>query len=107
MQYPSTFPPLQAANSMKDQTLQAIDQSVVTAAKFLQDFASDEGKRDCLRAYVKSKKIVKWISEEIKGHFTHTVNGVPVCMFIYVYIVHLYIYKCLHKMWTCIHVLVD
>ena len=60
---------LQAANSMKDQTLQAIDQSVVTATNFLQDFASDERKTDCLRAYIESKKIVKWIRKEIEGHF--------------------------------------
>ena len=53
---------------MKDLTLQNIDQSVVTAANFLQDFASDERKRDCLRAYVESKKLVKWIRKEIKGH---------------------------------------
>ena len=53
---------------MKDQTLQAIDQSV---ANFLQDYASDEIKRECLKAFVESKEIVKWISEEITGHFIH------------------------------------
>ena len=53
---------------MKNQTLQAINQSVTD---FLQDLASDERKRDCLKAYVESKEIVKWISEEIKGHISY------------------------------------
>ena len=52
---------------MKDQTLQAIDESVVTAAKFLEDFANDPKKRECLRAYAESQSIVKWIREETKG----------------------------------------
>ena len=60
--------PLQAANSMKDQTLLSIDPSV---ADFLQDLASDERKRDCLKAYVESKEIVNWIREEIKGHILY------------------------------------
>ena len=66
---------------MKDQTLKAIDQSVVTAAKFLGDFASDEKKRECLKAFAESTKIVKWIRKETRGDyivlcvctiFTHT-----------------------------------
>ena len=52
---------------MKDQTLKAIDQSVVTAAQFLGDFASDEKKRECLKAYAESMKIVQWIRKETRG----------------------------------------
>ena len=52
---------------MRDHTLQAIDRSVVTAAKFLQEFASDEKKRECLRAFAECQKIVKWIRKETKG----------------------------------------
>ena len=85
----TTTTPLQAANSMKNQTLQAIDHSVVTAANFLQDFASDERKRDCLRAYVESKKIVNWITKEIKGHLIH------------IYILYMYIY--MHLYMVCMH----
>ena len=54
---------------MKDQTLAAIDESIVTAAKFLKDFANDPKKRECLRAYAESQSIVKWIRKETKGHF--------------------------------------
>ena len=53
---------------MEDQTLKAIDQNVVTAAKFLEDFASDKKKRECLKAYAESTKIVKWIRKETKGN---------------------------------------
>ena len=52
---------------MKDQTLQAIDESIVTAAKFLEDFANDPKKRECLIAYAESQSIVKWIRKETKG----------------------------------------
>ena len=54
---------------MKDQTLQSIDESVVTAAMFLEDFASDPKKRECLIAYAESQSIVKWIRKETKGHY--------------------------------------
>ena len=47
-------------------------------ANFLQDLANDERKRDCLSAYVESKKFVEWISEEIKGNFKQCM----VCMYI-------------------------
>ena len=63
----SSISALKAATSMKDQTLQAIDESVVTAAKFLEDYATDSKKEDCLRAYADSQSIVKWIREETKG----------------------------------------
>ena len=52
---------------MKDQTLKAIDHSVVNAAKFLEDFASDKRKRECLKAYTESTEIVKWIRKETRG----------------------------------------
>ena len=52
---------------MEDETLQAIDESVVIAAKFLEDYATDPKKEDCLRAYAESQSIVKWIREETKG----------------------------------------
>ena len=58
---------LKAATSMEDQTLQAIDESVVNAAKFLEDYATDSKKEDCLRAYAESQRLVKWIREETEG----------------------------------------
>ena len=54
---------------MKDQTLQSIDESVDTAAIFLEDFASDPKKRECLIAYAQSQSIVKWIRKVTKGHY--------------------------------------
>lgn len=48
-------------------TLQDINQEMVTAAKFLEDYAKDEKKRECLRACAESKKIVEWIHMETKG----------------------------------------
>ena len=52
---------------MRDQTLEAIDQNVVIAAKFLQEFASDKKKRDCLTAFAECQKIVDWIRKQTKG----------------------------------------
>ena len=57
---------------MKDQTLQSIDDSAVSAAEFLGDF--DEKKRACLRAYAESQGIIKWIKEETKGSVCHQFN---------------------------------
>ena len=56
---------VQATSSMTDQTLKAIDESVVIAAEFLGDFGNK--KRDCLRAYAESQGIVKWIKEVTDG----------------------------------------
>ena len=52
---------------MRNQTLQAIDQNVVKTAKFLQEFASDKKKRECLIAFAECQKIVEWIRKETKG----------------------------------------
>ena len=56
---------LQATDSMKDQTLQSIDDSAVSAAEFLGGF--DEKQRACLRAYAESRGIIQWIKKETKG----------------------------------------
>ena len=58
---------------MQDQTLQAIDKSVVKAAKFLEDFANDPKKSECLRAYAESQSIVKWIRKETKVNYAELV----------------------------------
>ena len=50
---------------MTDHTLIDIDESVVYAAEFLEDFGSK--KRDCLRVYAESQDIVKWIKEVTNG----------------------------------------
>ena len=52
---------------MRDQTLKAIDQDVVTAARFLQEYVSDKKKRDCLKAFAECQKIVEWIRKQTKG----------------------------------------
>ena len=57
---------------MEDQTLQSIDDSVVSAAEFLGDFG--EKKRACLRAYAESQGIIKWIKKETKGLVFHQFN---------------------------------
>ena len=57
---------------MKDQTLQSIDDNVVSAAEFLGGF--DEKKRACLRAYAESQGIIKWIKKETKGSICSLFN---------------------------------
>ena len=57
---------------MKDQTLQSIDDNVVSAAEFLGGF--DIKKRACLRAYAESQGIIKWIKKETKGSICSLFN---------------------------------
>ena len=56
---------------MTDQTLKAIDEGVVIAAEFLEDFGNE--KRACLKAYAESQGIVNWIKEVTDGDYnTHS-----------------------------------
>ena len=58
---------VQATSSMRDQTLQAIDHNAVITANFLEEFASDKKKRDCLIAFAECQKIVEWIRTVTEG----------------------------------------
>ena len=61
---------MQAIDSMKDQTLQSIDDNVVSAAEFLGGF--DETKQACLRAYAESQGIIQyWIKKETRVGFKY------------------------------------
>ena len=62
-----SFTITQAADSVKEQTLLDIDQSLVTAGRFLQEYASDKKKSECLKAFAECPKIVQWIQEETNG----------------------------------------
>ena len=55
--------------SMKDQTLQTVDGSLIGAAKFLENFVSDyqSRKMKCLESYVDCQNVVEWIRKETKG----------------------------------------
>ena len=48
-------------------TLSTIDRSVVDAGRFLQEYATDATKRECLEAFADCQKIVEWIRTETKG----------------------------------------
>ena len=54
---------------MKDQTLQAIDGNLISAAKFLEHLVSDyqSSKMKCLESYVDCQDVVQWIRKETKG----------------------------------------
>ena len=57
----------QAGDCVKEQTLQDIDQSLVTAGRFLQEYASDKKKSECLKAFAECPKTVQWIREVTNG----------------------------------------
>ena len=53
--------------SSGDTTLSTIDHSVVEAGRFLQEYATDPTKRECLEAFAECQKIVEWIRNETQG----------------------------------------
>ena len=57
----------QASASMRDQTLDDVDQSLVETGKFLQEFVSDSKKLECLQIFSKCLSMVNWIRKETKG----------------------------------------
>ena len=47
--------------------MSTIDHSVVEAGRFLQEYAADPTKRECLEAFAECQKIVEWIRKETQG----------------------------------------
>ena len=47
--------------------MNSIDDTVVEAGRFLQDYATDPTKRECLEAFAECQKIVEWIRKETQG----------------------------------------
>ena len=54
---------------MKSSPLSSIDESLIDACHFLEDFG-DEKKLDCLRIFVDCADIIEWIRTYTKGMFT-------------------------------------
>ena len=57
----------QASDSIKDQTLGDVDESLVDTGKFLQEFVSDSEKLKCLQIFAECLSMVNWIRKETKG----------------------------------------
>ena len=51
---------------MKGQSLDEIDNTLISTGKFLQEFASEE-KLSCLRTYSKCLDVVNWLKKNTKG----------------------------------------
>lgn len=59
------------AESMKDSTLDDIDQSLTDAKSFLEEFSKDSWKLDCLKSFSDCMNIVEWIRKVSKGTMNH------------------------------------
>ena len=59
--------------SSGDKTLNSIDHSVVEAGRFLQEYATDPTKRECLEAFAECQNIVEWIRKETNGIAIHDI----------------------------------
>ena len=60
---------MQMSSSMKDKSLDVIDQSLIDAGEFLAMVEEDKRKLDCLRTFADSLDVVEWIRSETKGTF--------------------------------------
>ena len=71
---------VQTSASLGDQTLDSIDQSVVEASRFLQAYATDSKKRECLEAFADCQEIVKWIRKVATGILNYIqFSSIPAC----------------------------
>ena len=59
----------QMSSSMKDKSLDVIDQSLINAGEFLGMVEGDKRRFDCLRTFADSLEVVEWIRNETKGTF--------------------------------------
>ena len=60
---------IQMSSSMKDKSLDVIDQSLIDAGEFLGMVEEDKRKLDCLRTFADSLDVIEWIRSETKGTF--------------------------------------
>ena len=54
-------------SSMKEATLESIDQQLVSAKSFLEKFTRDKSKHDCLKCFAACNNIVEWLRKQTKG----------------------------------------
>lgn len=57
----------QVTSSMKDEPLEKIDQKLIQAKSFLEQFTTDRMKVECLEKFAACLNIVEWIRKETKG----------------------------------------
>lgn len=57
----------EVATSMKEASLENIDQKLIGAKSFLEQFTNDPSKMDCLRNFSDSMSLIEWIRKETKG----------------------------------------
>lgn len=60
---------MQVSSTMKDKTLEVIDQSLIEAGEFLGLIEEDQRRLNCLRDFANSLDVVEWIRTETKGNF--------------------------------------
>ena len=53
--------------SMKEATLDSIDEQFVTAKSFLEKFTQDKSKHDCLKCFAACNSIVVWLRKQTRG----------------------------------------
>ena len=54
-------------SSMKEATLESIDQKFVVAKSFLEKFTQDKSKHDCLKCFAACNNVVEWLRKQTKG----------------------------------------
>lgn len=52
---------------MKDQTLESVDEKLVTTGKFLKNISSDPMKLDCLVCFSQCQDVVTWLRNVTNG----------------------------------------
>ena len=52
---------------MKDQTLAAVSDDLITTGKFLEEVTSVPEKLECLKTFGKCQEVIHWIQEVTKG----------------------------------------
>ena len=52
---------------MKDQTLESVDEKLVTTGKFLDNITSDSKKLECLDCFVRCQEVIVWLRNVTKG----------------------------------------
>ena len=57
------------SSSMKEKTLDVIDQTLINAGEFLGMVEGERSRLDCLRTFTDSLEVVEWIRKETKGTY--------------------------------------
>ena len=61
---------MQMTTTMRDQTLAAVDESLIDAGEFLRELLEDKERLRCLKTFAGCMDIVNWIRDETKGELT-------------------------------------